>query len=122
MRWLFQRVLDRLAAQLTLLLAARFESQAELELTETRAELLRRAGQLERDDAPGTDVLAAELRAAAERLGRGEGGPAESVLEPLRRLEGEDLQTPDGLRLSADAEPPRALPAADKKSRSGKRS
>ncbi len=69
MRWLFERVVDRLIAKLTLLLAARFESHTELELIETKAEMLRRADELERDDSPEGKSLAAELRAAAARLG-----------------------------------------------------
>jgi hypothetical protein len=122
MRWLFQRVLDRLAAQLTLLVAARFESQAEMELTETRAEMLRRAGQLERDDAPGAETLAAELRAAAQRLGRDDRAPAEGVLGPLRTLHAEDLREPESLRLPVEEKRPAALPANNKPSRNSKRS
>ena len=94
MRWLFQRVVDRLLAKLTLLLAARFESHAEMELVETKAEMLRRADELEQDDSPEGKSLAAELRAAAARLGRGESGPAGDVLAAVEQLNGEELGRP----------------------------
>ena len=110
MRWLFQRVVDRLLSKLTLLLAARFESHAEMELVETKAEMLRRAGELEQDDSPEGKSLAAELRAAAARLGRSESGPAGDVLAAVERLNGEELGQADALRIGSQ---PTARPALD---------
>ena len=112
MRWLFERVVDRLIAKLTLLLAARFESHTEMELVETKAEMLRRADELERDDSPEGKTLAAELRAAAARLGRGEHGPAGDVLAAVEQLHGEELRRPDALRIGSQPKSP-ARPALD---------
>ena len=112
MRWLFERVVDRLIAKLTLLLAARFESHTELELIETKAEMLRRADELERDDSPEGKSLAAELRAAAARLGRGEHGPAGDVLAAVEQLHGEELRQSDALRIGSQPKSP-ARPALD---------
>lgn len=125
MRWLFQRILDRLTAQFALLVAAQLESQAEMELSETRADMLRRAQQLERDETPGADVVASQLRTAAEQLGGDERGPAEGVLGALRRLQGENLREPENLRLAfheKGEKKPLELEAPEKRGRSNKRS
>ena len=62
--------------KLAVLLASKFESEAELELSEMRAEMLRRAAQLETEEVAGFGDLAAQLRDEAKTLGQRERGPA----------------------------------------------
>ena len=70
MHWFFQRILDRLLLKSTIHAASQFEADLTLQLGESRAELLRKAHELEQERIPGLDEVAASLRAQAARMGQ----------------------------------------------------
>jgi hypothetical protein len=98
MLWFFRRVLDRLVARVMGVIATEIESHAQIELSDTRAALLRRAKELEQENVPGMEHVAAELRSRAELLGAAP-GPGSEVAGYVEALHGEDLRNPEALRL-----------------------
>ena len=98
MLWFFRRVLDRLVARIVGVVATQIESHAQMELSETRASLLRRAKELDHEDTPGMDLIAAELRSRAECIGTSV-GPGSEITHLVAELQGEDLRNADSLRL-----------------------
>jgi hypothetical protein len=76
----------------TVEIASELEAQIHLGLSETRVSLLRRAHELEQEEVPGLDEIAAALRAHAARMGgRGE-IPATDVLAVVEILREENLR------------------------------
>jgi len=116
MLWLFRRVLDRLVVRVVGVVATQIESHAQMELSETRAELLRRAKELEHEDTPGVDLVAAELRSRAERIGVS-AGPESEVTELAAELHGEDLRTGESLRLASERQKPRRIKTSNGRKR-----
>jgi len=104
MIWLFRRILDRLVVRVLGVVATQVESHAQMELSETRAELLRRAKEFDHEDTPGMDLVAAELRGRAERIGSS-AGPGSEVLQLASELHGEDLRNAESLRLPVTDKP-----------------
>jgi hypothetical protein len=100
MLWFLRRVLDRLFAKLTLHLASELETHMEMELTERRAELLRRANELQKEEVPGIAEVAGSLRARAEKLGAESCVPAGDAIEVIERLRAEDLREANRLALA----------------------
>jgi hypothetical protein len=92
MLWFFRKVLDRLVARVVGLVAAQIESHAQMEMSEMRAELLRRARELDREETPGMEDVAAELRSRAARIGQS-AGPGSEVVALVAEYDAEDLRT-----------------------------
>ena len=53
MQWIFRRIIERLAVKLIAMMGSEWDARVEMHLSETRAELLRRAKQLEAEETLG---------------------------------------------------------------------
>jgi hypothetical protein len=100
MLWFFRKVLDRLIVRVVGLVAVQIESHAQMEMSEMRAELLRRARELDREETPGMEEIAAELRSRAASIGQS-AGPGSEVVALVSELDGEDLRTSGKFQHSA---------------------
>ena len=116
MLWLFRRVLDRLVVRVVGVVASQIESHAQMELSETKAELLRRAKELECEDTPGMEDLAAELRLRAEGIAES-AGPGTDVTRLAVELHDVDLRDVESLKLPASADKPRAIESSNGRKR-----
>lgn len=88
MRWIFRKIIDRLLVRSTVQVASQVEAEMNLELGEARAMLLRRAHELEQENLPGMEQVAASLRLQAARMGAEDeiaGGDAVRIAAVLRR-------------------------------------
>ena len=63
MQWIFQRIVERLFVKLIAMMGSEWDARVEMHLSETRAELLRKAKQLEGEETRGLEEVAASLRA-----------------------------------------------------------
>ena len=102
MQWIFQRIVERLFVKLIAMMGSEWDARVEMHLSETRAELLRKAKQLEGEETRGLDEVAASLRAQAEQLGKGGESPASDVLAIAMSLREENLREPDSLRVAQE--------------------
>lgn len=123
MQWIFQRIIERLVLKLISMMGSEWDARVELHLSETRAELLRRAKQFESEETLGLDEVAASLRAQAEALGKKGEAPSDDVVRVAISLKDENLREPDSLK-APDAVPEETkevsgglLPAPEKKKR-----
>jgi hypothetical protein len=94
MLWLFRKILDRLLARSVLQVASELEAEIQLELTDVRAELLRKADDFEREQIVGFEELAAGLRARAAKMADENETPGSDVLAVVALLRQEDLREP----------------------------
>jgi hypothetical protein len=94
MLWLFRKILDRLLARSVLQVASELEAEIQLELTDVRAELLRKAHDFEQERIVGFDELAAGLRARAAKMAGENETPGSDVLAVVALLREEDLREP----------------------------
>ena len=121
MLWIIERILERLLLKSALQMSSRKEAEMELVQVESRAELLRRAKELEDEKVPGFEQLAATLRKKAAEMEAGGVAPGADVLKVVEELRGDDLQNGNGqkaTRLNAPQEKQHtALPAPRGKKR-----
>jgi len=122
MRWIFRKIIDRLLVRSTIQVASEVEAEMNLELGEARAMLLRRAHELEQENLPGLEQVAASLRLQAARMGAEDeipGGGAVRIASVLRRESLSEQEPP--IVLPPPAEMPEtgrlALPAPKKRGR-----
>ncbi len=101
---LFRRIVDRLLVQLMMLLSAKMGLGSASELTESEADLLRQAEELEKEDVQGLKELAGRLRMQAEKLGQEDKVPACDQLTVVVRLAEEDWRNPDTIMLGSKEE------------------
>lgn len=92
MLWLFRRILDRLLVKSAVHAASDLEAQMELAASETQASLLRRAYELEQENVPGLDQVAAGLRARAASMAGENGVPGGDISGIVSILRAEDLR------------------------------
>ena len=85
----FKSVLERLMFRGMSVLSAKSEAQLELELADARAQLLKRASELEAETAAGLPVLAERLTESSARLGQSDYLPAAQEQAARRILEQE---------------------------------
>jgi hypothetical protein len=124
MLWLFRKILDRLLAKSAVHVASELEARMDLEVSEMRANLLRKAHEFEQEKIPGLEQVAAGLRARAARVAGENEVPADDVVAIVAILRDENLRE-DRPASSSDvchnADSPRrllsALPAPDVKKR-----
>jgi hypothetical protein len=121
MFWIIERILERLLLKSALQMGSRKEAEMELVQVESRAELLRRAKELEEEKVPGFEQLAVTLRKKAAEMEAGGVAPGADVLKVAEELRGDDLQNGHGQKatwLSApQKEQQTALPAPRGKKR-----
>jgi hypothetical protein len=92
MFWIVRRIMDRLFVKVAVAIASKLESHADLELEETRADFLRRAAQLEKEDVAGMEEVVTRLRSQAAAIGRDGKAPGDGTLEVAKRLASENLR------------------------------
>ena len=122
MRWIFRRIIDRLLVRSTVQVASEVEAEMNLELSEARAMLLRRAHELEQENLPGLEQVAATLRLQAARMGGEDdlpGGDAPRIAAMLRRENLGENEPPIVLPLASETSGKEqlALPAPKKRGR-----
>lgn len=122
MRWIFRRIIDRLLVRSTVQVASQVEAEMNLELGEARAMLLRRVHELEQENLPGLEQVAATLRLQAARMGGDDeipGGDAARIASVLRRENLNEEEPPIVLPPPAEMSgaKPLALPAPKKRGR-----
>lgn len=91
MRWIFRKIIDRLLVRSTVQVASQVEAEMNLELSEARVMLLRRAHELEQENLPGLEHVAASLRLQAARMGGEEDLPAGDAVRIASALRRENL-------------------------------
>ena len=101
MIWLFRRIVDRLLAQLMMLLSAKMGLASASELAESEADLLRQANDLEKEDVPGLKELAGRLRMRAEKLAQEDKVPSCDQQAVVIRLAEEDWRNPDAITMDS---------------------
>lgn len=119
MQWIFRKIIERLLVRSTIQVASRVEAEMNLETGETRAMLLRRAHELEQENLPGLEQVAASLRLQAARMGAEEeipGGDAVRIASVLRRDNLSEHEPPIVLPPPAETER-LALPAPKRRGR-----
>lgn len=92
MFWIVRRIMDRLLVKITVVVASKLESHADLELEETRADFLRRAAELEKEDVAGMEEVVTRLRSQAAAIGRDGKTPGDGTLEVAKRLASDNLR------------------------------
>lgn len=122
MHWIFRKIIDRLLVRSTVQVASQLEAEMNLELGEARAMLLRRAHELEQENLPGLEQVAASLRLQAARMGAEDeipGGDAVRIAVALRRDNLREQDPPIVLPPSAEmaVSEPLGLPAPKKRGR-----
>jgi hypothetical protein len=124
MLWLFRKILDRLLVKSAVHVASELEAQIDLEVSETRATLLRKAHAFEQENIPGLEQVAASLRTRAARVAGESEVPAKDVVAIVALLRDENLrdELPASLSHHGDvADAPcaflSALPAPEAKKR-----
>lgn len=104
MLWLFRKIVDRLLVKSVVIIGSELESQMEIEISEARAALLRRASELEQEVIPGFKEIAADLRARVVRLGDHAEVPCTGVLQVVKALEHENLRDAQVLQYEIEEE------------------
>ena len=126
MLWLFRRILDRLLVKSAVHVASDLEARMDLEMCETQAILLRRAHELEQENIPGLEQIAAGLRARAASLGGDDEVPAKDISAIVAVLRAEDLREeaqPSRAAIGGDVPPakhPRPAPPAREAKKRGR--
>ena len=103
MLWIIERIIERLFLKSALQMSSQKEAEMELAHVGCRAELLRRAKELEEEKVPGFDQLAATLRNKAAEMEDGGKAPGADVLRIAEELQLGAFQNGNGKATSRPA-------------------